>query len=322
MDIPQGFDLRALRIFVTVADAGGMTPGAQRLNMTQSGVSQVISGLEKAIGGALFDRGVRPMALTGAGNILYTRASELLSLSNDTLHAIRKEERKAISSVTIAMTESFANTVGPSLVRRLQSRVTRWHVWAGIAPDQHQALMAHSVDMIITASEEIDTLEGIKRFPILREPFVLVFPADYDGPEANLDQIEGIPFIRYTLRSPIGRHIERQINRLRLKLPFFVEFDTAAGQLAAVAEGMGWSVTTPMCLLQERHRLDDLRVVPLKKGRFDRRINLAVRQRDLGELPRDLAQEARSILRDNKLPMLYDRYRWLEDLINWPETAS
>ncbi|MEP3279526.1 MAG: LysR family transcriptional regulator [Stappiaceae bacterium] len=319
MDIPQGFDLRALRIFVTVADAGGMTPGAQRLSMTQSGVSQVISGLEKAIGGPLFDRAVRPLALTGAGNILYARASELLSLSNDALHAIRKKERKAISSVTVSMAESLAGTIGPALVRRLQTRVTRWHIWSGSPPENQQALLSHSVDMIITANEEIETVEGIDRYPVLREPFVLVFPADYDGPEANLDQVEGLPFIRYTLRSTIGRHIEQQINRLRLKLPFFVEFDTVRGQLGAVSEGMGWSITTPMCLLQEQHRLEDLRVIPLKKGRFDRRINLAVRQRDLGDLPQDMAAAARNILRKHKMPMLLERIPWLEEMISWPD---
>ena len=36
---------------------------------------------------------------------------------------------------------------------------------------------------------------------------------------------------------------------------------TADDQLAAVADGMGWSLTTPLCLAQEAHRLEALQVV-------------------------------------------------------------
>ena len=45
MDLPQSFDLRSLRVFVMVAEAGGMTSAAKQLGLTQSSVSQIVSNL-------------------------------------------------------------------------------------------------------------------------------------------------------------------------------------------------------------------------------------------------------------------------------------
>src|SRR3546814_7749864 len=79
MDLPQSFDLRSLRVFVMVAEAGGMTSAARQLGLTQSSVSQIVGNLEEALGSALFDRSVRPLALTAAGTTLYERGRTMLA---------------------------------------------------------------------------------------------------------------------------------------------------------------------------------------------------------------------------------------------------
>ena len=43
MEFPPGFDLKSIRTFTFVVELGGMTQAAQRLEMTQSSVSQTIS---------------------------------------------------------------------------------------------------------------------------------------------------------------------------------------------------------------------------------------------------------------------------------------
>ena len=73
------FDLRALEIFLTVCEAGSMAAAARTLSLTQPAVSQSIADLEARTGTALFDRSVRPLALTPPGGILRQRASALMS---------------------------------------------------------------------------------------------------------------------------------------------------------------------------------------------------------------------------------------------------
>src|SRR3546814_13645209 len=93
MDLPQSFDLRSLRVFVMVAEAGGMTSAARQLGLTQSSVSQIVGNLEEAIGSALFDRSVRPLALTAAGTTLYERGRAMLAEAGDPIGRASCRER-------------------------------------------------------------------------------------------------------------------------------------------------------------------------------------------------------------------------------------
>ncbi|MEM7567116.1 MAG: LysR family transcriptional regulator [Pseudomonadota bacterium] len=320
MDLPSPFDLRTLRVFLAVVEAGGMTAAGRRLGMTQSSVSQAVQTLEDAIGVALFDRRIRPIALTGAGATLYDRGRELLTSAQDAYAAARMSGQRRLSSLTIGMAESFANTVGPALVREMSDVAERWRVWSGISPDHQAALLSHAVDMIVTTGDELDAVEGLEHHPIVTEPFVLVFARDQapDEDPPDLTKLTKTPFVRYSLRSSIGRQIERQLTRLRLDMPITAEFDTATGQLTAVADGMGWSMTTPICLAQEMQRLDRLHVAPLMRGRFSRTIKLVARAGELGELPERVAATSQTILRERAMAPLCTRVSWLEKLLIWP----
>jgi len=320
MDLPQSFDLKSIRVFVMVAEAGGMTSAAKQLGLTQSSVSQIIGNLEEALGSALFDRSVRPLALTAAGTTLYERGRTMLAEAGDLYRDLRDRELKQLSSLTIAMAESIANSVGPPLVAEQRALAKRWRIWAGISPDNQAALMNHTVDAVVTTTDELDGVEGLESHAILTEPFVLVFPASYSGPSEPLEALAGMPFVRYSLRSAIGRQIEGQLNRLRLNVPIDAEFDTAISQFSAVADGMGWSMTTPLCLLQEAGRLERLRIEPLKRGRFSRPISLVARRGDLGATPEILAAAIRDIIR-RRLPDLTASLPWLAEMITWPEDS-
>ncbi len=319
MDLPQSFDLRSLRVFVMVAEAGGMTSAAKQLGLTQSSVSQIVGNLEEALGSELFDRSVRPLALTAAGSTLYERGRAILAEAADLYRGLRDRDLRQLSSLTLAIAESIANTVGPLLVAEQRQLAKRWRIWAGISPDNQAALLNHTVDAVVTTTDELDGVEGLESHAILTEPFVLVFPASYDGPAEPLEALASMPFVRYSLRSAIGRQIEGQLNRLRLNVPIEVEFDTASSQLSAVADGMGWSLSTPLCLLQEIRQIERLRVEPLKRGRFSRPISLVARRGDLGATPEALAAAVRDILKRRRLPELYAALPWLAGLIAWPE---
>ncbi|WP_022729156.1 LysR family transcriptional regulator [Fodinicurvata sediminis] len=312
MELPQGFDLRNLRVFQIVVEAGGMSAAARRLSLTQSTVSQSISNLEAALETRLFDRDTRPLAMTSAGEELYEATRHLLQKAAEALETTRSgHDHAGLSSLTFAMVESFANSIGPLLLNDCRHLARRWRIWSGISPDHQHALMTHGVDIAVIAGDELDTVEGLERHLLISEPFVLVFPADYPSPMDHLQFIEDLPFLRYSLRSAIGRHIERQINRLRLDLPAFAEFDTATGHLAAVANGMGWSLTTPLCLLQESHQLPHLQVLRLSRNSFSRRITLMARKGEMGHAPARLAQAARRLLADRMSTIFQGEYSWL-----------
>jgi DNA-binding transcriptional LysR family regulator len=77
---PQGVELRHLRYFVSVADAGTFTDAAERMFITQPTLSHQIRRLEKLVGTPLFQRRRDGIRLTTAGIVLLEESRTLLSL--------------------------------------------------------------------------------------------------------------------------------------------------------------------------------------------------------------------------------------------------
>lgn len=79
----RNLDMTALRSFVTVADAGGVTKAAAQLNLTQSAVSMQLKRLEEMIGQPLLDRSARAIALSPQGDQLLGYARRMLALNDE-----------------------------------------------------------------------------------------------------------------------------------------------------------------------------------------------------------------------------------------------
>ena len=77
---PQGLELRHLRYFVAVADAGTFTHAAERLFIAQPTLSQQIRRLEQIVGTPLLHRGRGGVQLSAAGTMLLDAARDVLSM--------------------------------------------------------------------------------------------------------------------------------------------------------------------------------------------------------------------------------------------------
>src|SRR5260370_5057796 len=74
-------ELRHLAAMAAVADEGSFGRAAARLGYTQSTISQQIAALEKAVGGAVFDRpgGPKPVRVTPLGALGLAHGRRLLA---------------------------------------------------------------------------------------------------------------------------------------------------------------------------------------------------------------------------------------------------
>jgi DNA-binding transcriptional LysR family regulator len=89
---PQGLELRHLRYFVAVADAGTFTCAAERLFIAQPTLSQQIGRLEQIVGTRLLHRRRDGARLTAAGTVLLDAARDVLSAVD---HAVSQTRQAA-----------------------------------------------------------------------------------------------------------------------------------------------------------------------------------------------------------------------------------
>ena len=81
---PRNLDISALLSFVTVAELGGVTRAAERLNLTQSAVSMQLKRLETAFDQPLMQRHGRGVCLTGEGEQLLCYGRRMVKLNDET----------------------------------------------------------------------------------------------------------------------------------------------------------------------------------------------------------------------------------------------
>ncbi|MBK4736132.1 LysR family transcriptional regulator [Noviherbaspirillum pedocola] len=108
---------RQLHAFVALAELGSFTRAAERMHISQSGLSAILRDLERQLDCRLFDRTTRSVTLTYAGEQLVPVATRVLSELNTVSAAISKFETRARRILTVAVTPLIAATVMPSASR-------------------------------------------------------------------------------------------------------------------------------------------------------------------------------------------------------------
>ena len=322
MKLPQEFDLHALEVFVMTVELGGMSQCAVHLQVTQSAISQTIAKLEVSIGAPLFDRTMRPMGLTASGKSLFARGQALVTHARSTYDAVREGANLPISSVTVAMSFSLANLLTAPILRELAGRAQRWNIRSGISMEHQGEFLARDIDMLVTGSFNLEHRGALELHPVFEESFILVFPRGYRDPVDLPVKLPPIPLIRFSRLTGMGQQIERQIVRMKLKIPQLIEVESSHQQMALVAAGLGWTITTPACLaaVPELHR--QLRPEPMTRGRFSRQVQVVSRAGELGDIPRLTASVCQTVLRDTILPRTFENYPWMEQQLSWPTVAG
>lgn len=292
------FDFHGLRMFLSVCEAGGMTAAANRLAMTQSAVSQAIQRLEADLGAELFDRRARPLQRTPAGDELKAQAERILADGERLRAAVRSVAESTVPAVRIGFVDSFAATVGPELVRRLRNHADRLSVWSGISPNLVQDLMSRRLDLVVS-SDPLTRDPDITHRELVLEPFVMALPRTMARAVGDIrleDLARNHPFVSYSLRSMIGEQIERYLDERYIEVPRSLEFDGSDPVFAMVAGGVGWAITTPLCLIHGRSLTKTLHIAPLPGPAFTRRLYLLYRRDEWGAMADAVAAETRTIL--------------------------
>jgi DNA-binding transcriptional LysR family regulator len=303
-------DLRALDVFVTVCNTGSMALAAQRLSMSQSAVSQMIKALEYDCGTQLLDREVRPAPPTRAGHVLLELANDLLSDARVLTDKMRTMSRQDYQHMRLGCVDSFAATIGPELIRALSGSAREIAMWSGLTPALSAQLQGRELDMAICTDTQIKD-PRIRQRALFSEAWVAVFPRRHAlrklTTARELGSVLGtLPLVRYSQRSVIGQQIERFLLHIGIQAGRRFEFDATDPLLSMVSAGLGWALSTPLCLWQARHYLDKVTVLPLPASGLGRRnFFLLSRPQECGGLDDEIARMTQWVLEHDVGPAIH-----------------
>ncbi len=139
-------------------------------------------------------------------------------------------------------------------------------------------------------------LEGLHRYPILQEDFLLVLPAGHTEVK-NLGQInQGLPLIRFAAATPVGLQVDLHLRRCEVDYPRILEADRTTMILAAVAAGQGFSILSPTLIFDGLLEGMALSIQPLPLPTLARQIYLVSRFQELADIPEIIEKQIREVL--------------------------
>jgi LysR family hca operon transcriptional activator len=173
-------ELRHLRYFVAVADAGNLSVAAeQTLHTSQPSLSRQIRDLENEVGAQLLTRHARGIELTPAGRAFLEHARTVLSQVQAATEAARRVARPAKPCFSMGFLTGHELTWMPEALRILRDELPNIDV---MISSQYSPLLADGL-----AKGKIDAafLRRERGAPdlafglLVKEPLVVVLPSDH-----------------------------------------------------------------------------------------------------------------------------------------------
>lgn len=306
-------EIGALRIFAAITEAETLTQAAERLGITQSAVSQTLKQIEFQTGTQLVNTRSRPIKLTPSGQVLKGYAQQILNDTQRMLADVRMASEGGMLPLNIGMIDSFCDVAGLQFMQQVKPFTSKLTLRTGLGSPLSQDLLNRDLDLLIT-SDPIDEHPELQRFPVLRDPFVMIVPEKFaqDGAATPAWLAENVPFVRYTRSSRLGILTDLIARRLNINLNVAYELDSTQTLLRFVQSGQGWAITTGLCMVRYPELLRGTRVMQLANGANARHLTMLCRPNELGAVPEKVATLCRSIYGDDIVPQLIEIAPWLE----------
>jgi len=236
--------LRDLRYFVAVAEELSFTRAAnERLFIAQPTLSRQIRLLETTLRARLFERDHRTVRLTGAGEVMLTRARLLLDQWDETQSAVAEAAAAADMALRVGFHTRIGRGLVPAVTARMAQLLPGWRLtfrqvsWR----DPTAGLAGAEVDVAISWLPVPDT--GLLSWQVVAtEDRWVALPAGHRLAEKaaiTLDDLSGEPFIALPATAGPLRRFWLAADERQSPPQIAAEAETAEETFEAVASGLG-----------------------------------------------------------------------------------
>lgn len=196
-------ELRQLRYFVRVVEAGSIGRAAMSLGMVTSALSQQISRLEGELSTRLLQRSASGVVPTDAGLAFFRQAQLALRHADDAVTAA--QQARLAGHVSVGLPSTTAAILGAPFLQAMNERYPdiRLHLVEALSGHLADMLNGRLLDLAIVFHAESARRWSI--MPLLDEPLYLCARRDMPGvPDGDTTRLEAIAHLPLVL--PSGRH--------------------------------------------------------------------------------------------------------------------
>ncbi len=239
-------DLRKLRYFVGVAEAGGFRRAAKNLHVAQPALSTQIRELEAEIGRRLLDRGRLGITLTPEGLRLLAESREIIERVDRLATSIEKPKGQVRGFVKIGAPFSVSACLFGPLARILRDRHPEIQLKCVNDTARLMDLLgANELDLAVLTRIDPDEISGpwhVDR--LVREQTFLVGPKGAVEPSRPVQfaSVVELPLVLSPMPHPRRAHMQRLAAAWGKRLNVAAEAGAISAQASFVLQGLGYAV--------------------------------------------------------------------------------
>ena len=172
-------DLRHLATFIAIVEEGSFAQAAERLEYAQSTITLHMQQLEKALGIKVFDRHMRKVTLTPAGELLLRHARHVLSQVEHMQHDLADLASGESGSLRIGMIDSIARLYLVDVLRAFRARYPQIQLTVEVCSTLriHEMLVEGQIELGISTPPPVN--RDLIFEPLINEEMVLLLPHDH-----------------------------------------------------------------------------------------------------------------------------------------------
>jgi DNA-binding transcriptional LysR family regulator len=261
----RNIPLSQIRAVIAVAEEGSFTRAAERENATQSGISQHVAAVERALGVKLFERSTSGVTPTPAGLRYYKRCVEAVGTLEHAAEEARSLAGEVVGDLRIGLMPTFTRAVLAPVLDDFVPRCpeVRLHIVEGYSNLLTEMVLDDKLDFAVVPAYEGTT--GLKSRLLVRDREMLISsPRLGLAPLAPLRLAEVRP-LKLVLPSPDNirrRNLETYFQTHGVDITATLEMDAMIATLEFVARA-DWATILPSVISVNDIGRSELTVNPI-----------------------------------------------------------
>ncbi|OZI31232.1 transcriptional regulator [Bordetella genomosp. 10] len=237
-------ELRHLRYFVGVCDAGSLLKAANRLHIAQPALGQQISALEEEVGTKLFERSSRGMAPTEAGKVLLEHARAILIDTDRACAAARNVGTVPRGEVALGLPTTVALVATLPILVACRTRLpeVKLKLVEGYSGHLREWLLSGRLDLTLMFGESPE--ESIQKTLLLDDRLVFVSTAQGKKLPKTLPitALSEEPLVLPSKEHGLRRGIDEACEPRGVELNVIAEIDSLGSAKLAAEAGIGSTI--------------------------------------------------------------------------------
>jgi DNA-binding transcriptional LysR family regulator len=253
-------DIRKLDVFCKVVELKSFTKAAQAIQLSQPTVSDHIRTLEEELGHKLVDRLGREVEPTPTGCLLYSYATRILRLQQETLQAISQHGGQFSGDLLIGASTISGTFILPGLLGSFRRQYPKIKTIVHIGGSQIIAKKVLDGEFDLGLVGALWNERGLEWQPLFHDNLVLVAPPDsplIKIQPIGIDTLLKQPFVLREQESGTRKvlaHILETKGYKETDLQDVAQFGSNEAVKEAVKAGMGVSMLSRRSIAEELQR--------------------------------------------------------------------